>query len=87
MGGKKFFKIEVNEDGEIRIRGYVHHEHLLKELDERLEDGDGEELNFKPSLDSGDSDPQYWRDERILIIRGDIVVPKAKNVVTKFNID
>jgi hypothetical protein len=83
MGEKKFFKIEVNEDGEVQIRGYVHREDLLKELDERYESG--EDLKFKSFLDK--KDPQYWGDEKILIIQGDIVVPKAKNVVTKFDID
>jgi len=78
---KEIYFVIRNSDGDTTVRG-VNKENLLQEI----EDGDfgenGEHiLKFLPS-----DDTNYWSDG-ILIIKGQIVVPKAKEVITKFNIE
>lgn len=76
---EKYYVIH-NGDGDTTIREYTK-EQLLKELDE--EGGFSEGIFGKmPS----ESDTNYWHG-RTLIIKGGIVTPIERAVVTQFDID
>lgn len=69
-----------NSEGDTTVR-IVSKERLLKDLD----NGDyGEYPIFLDSIPQ--SDTNYWGEERYLIIKGSIVTPKAKQVITKHEI-
>lgn len=67
-----------NSDGDTTVRE-VSRQQLLKDL----EDGEfGDVLKKIPE----NPDTNYWG-EGVLIIKGKIAVPKAEQVITKYNID
>lgn len=69
-----------NSDGDTHVKT-VSKERLLEDLD----NGDyGEDPIFLDEIPQ--SDTNYWGEERYLIIKGNIVTPKAKEVVTKHDI-
>ena len=77
---EKYFIIR-NSDGDTRVECV-----LKEELLKRINNGDyGDEAKFLDKLPK-ESDTNYWG-EGILIIKGDVVSPFAKKVVTEFNID
>jgi len=75
-----YFVVWADPDGGCRITELTEEE-LLKRLND---DGDYPPDKIRSDLD--ERDPDYWGDKRVLIIKGDIVVPKAVETVTKFSI-
>jgi hypothetical protein len=73
----KYFVI-YNGDGDTSVREFTKDE-LLEELD------DGAWGNATPLEMLTNSDTNYWGDN-FLIIKGEIVTPKKKEVVTKFDL-
>lgn len=81
-----YFVISCNEDGEIRVHSFSEKE-LLKELNAEPGDGFCSLDEIKTTFnDKDDYDPNYWGNRACLIIKGEIVVPKAEQVVTKVKI-
>ena len=81
----KYFILSSGEDG-TSISGPMPEEALLKYLQADLEDDEPHTILTKVP----DSDKGCWMDvpeDAILIIKGDIVVPKKKQVVTKYTLD
>lgn len=74
----KYFVIH-NGDGDTTVREYTK-EQLLEDIEENAW-GDAIPLDAIPE----NSDTNYWG-ANILIIKGSIVTPKAKEVVTKYDI-
>lgn len=71
MSDDTYFLIQAESDG-------IYVEQLTKEdLVNRLSEG---ELNFRRAID--DSDPNYWGKHNSLLIKGKIVVPEPKAVIT-----
>jgi hypothetical protein len=54
--------------------------------EDRLQDMLTEHDNVDFVKDFDEIDPNYW-DGKIMIIKGDIVVPKPKRVITKFALE
>lgn len=81
-----YFTIEISEDGDVYFYMYTKEE-FLDEINERL--GDGEEIEFATAkevrLMSGDLMGSYRG--KIIAIAGEVIIPKAKNVVKKFIIE
>ena len=76
---ENFFIIH-NSDGDTTVR-IISKEELLKDLD----NGDyGEDPIFLDEIPQ--SDTNYWGEERYLIIKGNIVTPKAKEKIIKHEI-
>jgi hypothetical protein len=75
---KETYFVIRNSDGDTTVRTYTKEE-LLNEISEG-DFGDALSQIF-------DSDTNYWREGVALIIKGEIVTPKAEQVVTKYNID
>ena len=71
----KYYKI-YNSDGDTYVTETTKEE-ILRGLDE-------EEYDCMDSID--DSDTNYWGEDH-LIIKGEIVTPRKKEVVTKYDID
>jgi len=71
-----YFVIYCNEDGEVWIKDYTK-DQLLEELEE------GSFSEFRDNLK--ENNPQYWGDS-VLIIKGEIVTPTPKTVVTEYEI-
>jgi hypothetical protein len=70
------------------LDGDTHVENISKKaLLERLNEEDyGSDVKFLDEIPNDDSDTNYWG-EGILIIKGEIVTPKEKHVVTEFDIE
>jgi hypothetical protein len=76
---ERFFRIRGSEDGDVRVSAYTREE--FETTINREADGvDGYLENFASVIP--DADPNYWHGKSI-IIRGEIVVPKAMEVKTK----
>jgi len=58
-----------------------------KELKEMLKEmiENEEEVIFLKKIES--TDPAYWEENAYLLIKGEIIVPKPKEVVTEYEID
>lgn len=58
-----------------------------KELQEMLKEmvENEEEVIFISKIES--TDPAYWEENASLLIKGEIIVPKPKKFVTKYEID
>ncbi len=70
----KYYLIR-NSDGDVYVTAYT-----KKEIQEELDSG---ELNSR-FLDSlPDSDTNYWGENTVLLIKGEIVVPEPKEVTIK----
>ncbi len=72
----KYYLIR-NSDGDVYVTEYTKQE-LLKELDD--EDWRDEFLESLPERDTN-----YWG-EKVLLIKGEIVTPQKKEVVTKHDL-
>ena len=70
-----------SSDGDTSVTLYTHSE-LCQDLND-LEPGH-KVSDFMSKVES--SDPNYWG-RRVLLIKGEIVVPKAKEVVTKVEVE
>ena len=69
-----------NSDGDTTVR-LISKEQLLRDLDA----GDyGTDPQFLDNIP--ESETNYWGEEKYLIIKGSIVTPKAKEVITKHEI-
>lgn len=68
-----------NSDGDLRFE-QVEKEELL----ERVADNYYGTKEFVMNLK--ESDPNYWGD-KIMIIKGEVVVPKPKKIIDSFDID
>lgn len=76
---EKYYVISGSEDGDIGIFEYTEKE-LLKFLNE--------DSDFLPDIIAtlkGNEDPRYWSDS-MLIIKGEIKVPKPKKTVESWEI-
>lgn len=74
---KEYIVISTSEDG-------IHVNHLSREdLLARLAENYYGDVEFKNSI--SETDPNYWG-TKLLIIKGDIVVPEAVKVVTQFKV-
>ena len=80
MSKEKYFKIYINEDGDIRINEYSKVE-LLELINECVEDGD--DIEYKKTIN--DNDPMYWG-RSCLIIKGEIIIPEVKEVIKEYDI-
>lgn len=82
MEEEKFFVI-CNSDGDVRIEEFTK-DKLIKELNEQAwgEKGFVDSAELKET--NGDSN--YWGDN-ILIIRGNIITPKTKEIVLSYTVD
>lgn len=79
MKEERFFHISSSEDGDVSVHAYTREE--FERAINRYADGVDNYLeNFASSIP--DADPNYWRGKGI-VIRGEIVVPKAMEVKTK----
>lgn len=74
----KYYTVQ-NTEGETFVQEYESKERLLEAIDY---------LDTDDFLDKmpGDIDTNYWHGD-MLIIKGNIVTPKAKEIVTKYTID
>jgi len=71
-----------NSDGDTTVRP-IDKEKFLKEL----ADGDyGDDVYFLDEIPSN-NDTNYWGENSYLIIKGNIVTPKEKKVITEFKLD
>lgn len=76
----KYYLIH-NSDGDTMVSEYPKKDELLKEI----ENGEwGEKLEFLAAIPEH-RDTNYW-DGKMLIIKGEIVTPKKKEVVTKYDL-
>ena len=78
---EKYFIIR-NSDGDTRV-DCVTKEVLLERINEGYYGADSKFLNNMPK----DDDTNYWGADNILIIKGKIVSPGEKKVVTEFTIE
>lgn len=74
----EYFLITVS-DGEVRVYNDSRPEAILRHLDKDEDTGELLSEPFGP-YDGFDSDPECWGDERVLIIKGEIVVPKSVSI-------
>jgi hypothetical protein len=74
------FVIEGSEDGGM-VRSMTP-EQFTKELEAELEDNGGEMPEYFEKAEDFDPDTNYWGYTK-LVIRGHVVVPKAKATVTR----
>lgn len=77
---EKYFVI-INSDGDTRI-DCISKEELLKRINDNYY---GEHRHFLDIMPT-ESDTNYWGDN-ILIIKGSVVSPQEKKVVTEFTIE
>ena len=54
-----------------------------KEIKEILDEE--EAIFIKPKIE--DTDPAYWGENAYLLIKGEVIVPKPKKVVTEYEIE
>ena len=69
-----------NSDGDTSIRA-VSEEEFLSELN----DGDYPSVAFLDLIE-GSTDPNYWPEGTLLVIKGEVVVPKPKTVVKQYSL-
>ena len=73
------YYIISNSYGDTRVRAIT-----KKELEERINDADEGPIEYLDKIEK--SDTNYWGDG-VLIIKGEIIVPKAVETVTKMEVD
>lgn len=83
MSDEKYYLI-YNSDGDVHILEMTK-EQLQKYFDEQQEYKEESRAQFLEKMPE-DSDTNYWGGKE-LIIKGKIVTPKAKEVVTKMEIE
>lgn len=82
----KYYQISGTEDGDAYIEVFDDEEELVKALNKEIEDiTDTEEFlkKFKKGIPSPDIKDFG---DRAIIIRGDIIVPKTKKVITEIGL-
>jgi len=75
-----YFVISCNDDGEVSVEPFEK-DGLLRYIEEEGYNGESDFID----MDRFTQDPQYWGG-RLLIIKGEIVVPKPVTKVTTFEI-
>lgn len=75
----EYFMITVNSDGEVRVYNDSRPEAIIRHLDKDEDTGELTSEPFGP-YDGFDIDPQEWDDGRVLIIKGEVVVPKPVSI-------
>jgi len=78
-----YFVIAVSEDGDASVRGLSESELLAKLTPDQ--DGEAELDGAKAMPEIKDVDPMYWEDS-FLIIRGEVIVPKPRQVVSTWEL-
>jgi hypothetical protein len=79
---KEYIVLHCNNDGETEIKYYT-----KQELEEWLNDEDEVNIKYDTFLDSSDTELPWSVDGSwYLIIKGQVVVPQPKQVVTKLEI-
>jgi len=79
-----YFLFSSDEDGEHWIRTFETSEEIEAMLNDWLQD-EPEEPAFIPFLDPPLLNMDYWGDNHLLI-KGEIVVPVAKETVTRYKV-
>ena len=83
----KYYIIEINEDGEVRVSENTA-EDMKKLLNSDPDDWDAEiDAEACNIAMPKESDPQYWGDNRILIIKGKIVAPEVVTRIVSYEIE
>lgn len=77
-----YWMINCSEDGDVYVQRYTRAE-LEAEIAEHIEDT-GKPIAFFNSVPAS-IDPQYWNGQALLI-KGDIVTPQPKQVITKYEV-
>lgn len=80
MGFKEYLVLCFSEDGEVSASFWDKFS-LLEKLNEHYW---GRNVEFVESL-STENDSTEWSN-KLLILKGEIIIPKAKNVITEFQI-
>jgi hypothetical protein len=80
----KYYWIECSEDGDVRVSSYTKDELERVLGDPETNDPDGRRTSGLALAVPG-SDPMYWNGKSI-IIKGEIVVPKPRDVVQKWEL-
>lgn len=78
---KNYFVIHSDEDGEVTISNFTEEE-LLKELEENTWETKG----FITTISDTYQDLQNLDSDKLLIIKGEIVKPKPKNIVKSYEL-
>ena len=78
-----YFAITCSEDGDIEIKEY-NHDDLTKFINDEKE-GDFDTVDFMKTIT--DKNPQYWGPNSILIIKGEIMVPKPVKIIEQYRIE
>ncbi len=79
MSESKYYEISCDDDGDVHVQAYTKEE-LERELERAAKaEKDGEPARKFSSTVPG-ADPAYWDGKRILI-KGEIVVPRPREVV------
>ena len=77
---KYLFVISSNEDGEVTVEQLGEEEFIERINDEEYYG----EVNFLDKISQ--IDPNYWGN-KLLVIRGEIVIPKPVEKITKYEIE
>lgn len=82
----KYYVISGSEDGDARIYECENEEELVKELNDEIEDiSDTEEYLKKFKKEIPVHDIKEFGD-RVVIIRGEIIVPRTKKIITEIGL-
>ena len=76
---ESYFLVTCSEDGDISISQYSKEELLTK-----LAAGDHGKLDFLGKLTDGD--PMNWKNDKCLLIKGDIAVPYPKTTTVAYDV-
>lgn len=74
-----YIVIDTSPDG-IYIQAFTQ-----AELTKRLNEGDWVGREWRDSIPS-DIDPNYWGKESLIVIKGEVIVPKAVQHVTEYEV-
>jgi hypothetical protein len=81
-----YIVIQTTGDGDIRINKYSKDE-LTKFINDE-EEGDFDTADFVTDKRlEKESDPIYWGENSILIIKGELVVPKPVKIVEQYEVE
>ena len=78
-----YIVIRCSENGDVTVEQYN-----KKDLTELINDQEEENFdthNFMKKIT--DKDPQYWGPDNILIIKGEIIVPKPVKVIEQYQVE
>lgn len=74
----------TNSDGDTYITPLTEEE-LIADLEEREGEGYGAKFVTKEELDA-DCDSNYWEENAALIIKGEVIVPKPKDIILSYEV-